>query len=137
MNTLQILQSQANLPRHRAVVARFCVCLALVISLLPPRWIRRFLGLIRVGAATACTTEVSLAREAVVSVSVLCAGEGCLQRSIATALMCRMVGVWPTWCVGARTEPFQAHCWVEVDGHPVGEELTRGDFSKLIVVGPK
>ena len=45
-----------------------------------------------------------------------------MPRSIATALLCRMSGTWPTWRVGVRTvAPFSAHAWVEAEGKPVDE----------------
>ncbi|TVL90274.1 lasso peptide biosynthesis B2 protein [Streptomyces sp. SAJ15] len=65
--------------------------------------------------------DIRDARHAVVAVSVTCAGQGCLQRSVATALLCRLAGTWPDWCTGIRTNPFLAHAWVEGDGEPVGE----------------
>jgi hypothetical protein len=72
----------------------------------------------------------------VVAVSVLCAGEGCLQRSLATALLCRMRGSWPTWCTGVRTMPFGAHAWVEADGVPVDEPHQPGHYRPVITVPP-
>jgi hypothetical protein len=70
----------------------------------------------------------------VVSVSTLCAGQGCLPRSIAAALLCRARGSWPGWCVGVRTAPFAAHAWIEADGDPVGEPLGTESFRRVIVV---
>ncbi|WP_241481557.1 lasso peptide biosynthesis B2 protein [Nocardiopsis gilva] len=67
-------------------------------------------------------------------VSTLCAGEACLQRSLATVLLCRMGGSQPTWCVGVRTEPFQAHAWVEAEGAPVGEPMPADYYRPLIRV---
>jgi hypothetical protein len=71
-----------------------------------------------------------------VAVSVLCAGEGCLQRSLATALLCRLRGTWPTWCTGVRTMPFSAHAWVEADGEPVDEPHPAGHYRPVITVPP-
>ncbi|GGS14184.1 hypothetical protein GCM10010252_62030 [Streptomyces aureoverticillatus] len=56
--------------------------------------------------------EALRARQEVTTVSTLCAGRYCLQRSLATALLCRMRGHVPTWCSGVRTTPFGAHAWV-------------------------
>ena len=69
-------------------------------------------------------------REEVLSVSPACRGRNaCLTRSIAVALLSRMDGKWPTWCVGVLvTPPFTAHAWVEVEGRVVGEELAIGDY---------
>jgi hypothetical protein len=66
----------------------------------------------------------------------LCAGEGCLQRSLATALLCRLRGSWPTWCTGVRTMPFGAHAWVEADGVPVDEPDPPGHYRPVITVPP-
>lgn len=71
-----------------------------------------------------------------VAVSLLCAGDGCLPRSLATALLCRLRGTWPTWCAGARTAPFAAHAWVEVAGEPVGEPHPAGYYRALVTVPP-
>ncbi|MGJ3561238.1 hypothetical protein ACR6C2_35130 [Streptomyces sp. INA 01156] len=30
-------------------------------------------------------------------------------RSVSVALLCRLLGVWPTWCVGTRTAPRSRH----------------------------
>jgi hypothetical protein len=60
----------------------------------------------------------------------------CLQRAIATALLCRLGGVWPTWCTGVRTAPFAAHAWIEVDGQPVGEPYPAGYHHPIITIPP-
>ncbi|MEU6552647.1 lasso peptide biosynthesis B2 protein [Streptomyces sp. NPDC046915] len=61
---------------------------------------------------------------------------GCLQRTIATALLCRVRGAWPTWCTGVRTHPFAAHAWVEAEGRLVGEGHLRGHFKTLMSIAP-
>ncbi|MEU9117139.1 lasso peptide biosynthesis B2 protein [Streptomyces sp. NPDC048483] len=60
--------------------------------------------------------------------------EGCLRRSVATALLCRMRGVWPHWCTGVRTAPFRAHAWVEVEGLAVGGPYWLGEYRRMVVV---
>ncbi|MGW3313227.1 lasso peptide biosynthesis B2 protein [Streptomyces sp. NPDC001073] len=69
-------------------------------------------------------------------VSLRCAGQARLQRSVATALLCRARGTCPTWCTGVRTNPFSVHAWVEVEGVPVGELYPAGHFRTLLTVGP-
>jgi hypothetical protein len=71
-----------------------------------------------------------------VAVSLHCAArEGCLARSLATVLLCRLRGGWPTWCVGARRlPPFAAHAWVEADGVMVGEDHPTDYFRTLFTV---
>ncbi|UWM48641.1 lasso peptide biosynthesis B2 protein [Streptomyces carpaticus] len=115
------LEASARVPRGRRLLARAAVAVALPLARLSPRRLRRVLGALARRARPATEAEALAARRAVVSVSKRCAGQGCLQRSIATAVLCRLTGCWPDWCTGVRTEPFRAHAWVEVDGRPVGE----------------
>ncbi|MFC7326824.1 lasso peptide biosynthesis B2 protein [Marinactinospora rubrisoli] len=123
-----------RLPFGRRMSGRVAVGLAHVLATLPPRRIRSVLRLLRRGARPATAVQARRARETVVAVSLFCAGEGCVQRSLATVLLCRMRGVWPTWCLGVRTEPFRAHAWVEVDGEPIGEQQRAGYYRPLIMV---
>lgn len=112
------------------------VALARLVARQPPGRIRKVLYAVRKGARPATREEASAARRAVVAVSVLCAGEGCLQRSLATALLCRVRGTWPTWCTGVRTMPFSAHAWVEAEGEPVDEPHPAGHYRPVITVPP-
>lgn len=120
----------------RRVAVHLAVGAARTLARLPPRRIRRVLHLLRRGAAPATPEQALAAREDVVAVSVLCSGQYCLQRSLATALVCRIRGVWPTWCTGVRTPPFAAHAWVEVDGRPVGEPADTVTYRPLVMVPP-
>src|SRR5258705_13422336 len=45
----------------------------------------------------------------------------CLQRSFVATRLLRRAGIAAKMAVGARTAPFKAHAWVEVDGKPVTE----------------
>ncbi|MGI5423479.1 lasso peptide biosynthesis B2 protein [Streptomyces sp. CA-179760] len=103
----------ARPPVSRRIAAHTAVAAARLIALLPPRRIRTALLLVRRGARPAHYDEALRARQDVTAVSTLCAGRYCLQRSLATALLCRVHGHWPTWCSGVRTSPFAAHAWVE------------------------
>ncbi|ATL32300.1 lasso peptide biosynthesis B2 protein [Streptomyces formicae] len=123
-----------RLPLRRRPPVLVATVAARLIVLLRPRRVRRVLTAVRRGAAPATTEQALAARRAVVAVSARCAGEGCLQRSVATALLCRMRGVWPDWCTGVRTEPFRAHAWVEVDGLPVGEPHQSTAYHRMMVV---
>lgn len=71
-----------------------------------------------------------------VSVSLRCAGQDCLRRSVATTLLCRARGTWPTWFTGVRTHPFAAHAWIEAEGHTVGEPADTASFHTLLTVPP-
>lgn len=95
--------------------------------------------LLRRGAAPATYPQAQQAREAVLAVSLSCAGnQGCLRRSLATTLLCRMSGRWPTWCIGVRTlPPFGAHAWVEAEDRLVDEDVPETYFSRLMGVGPQ
>ncbi|MEU1080732.1 lasso peptide biosynthesis B2 protein [Streptomyces sp. NPDC005908] len=117
--------------------ARVAVVLARPLLLLPPARLGRALRLLSRGARPAGHDRTHRARRAVTTVSAVCAGrEGCLPRSVATALLCRARGEWPTWCVGVRAAPpFGAHAWVEAEGRLVGEDLPRSYFRRLITVG--
>lgn len=136
MTTPMALPERERPPWRIRLVAHLAVALARLLARQPPGRIRRLLLVIRQGARPATAVEASAARRAVVAVSVLCAGEGCLQRSLATALLCRLRGSWPTWCTGVRTMPFGAHAWVEADGAPVDEPHPPGRYRPVITVPP-
>ncbi|CAM3904592.1 lasso peptide biosynthesis B2 protein [Kibdelosporangium persicum] len=119
-------------------LARLAVLLALVIAKLSPERQFALLNVLRRGARASTVRETHQARNAVLFSSVLCTGPWCLQRSIATALLCRLCGTWPEWCVGVRTEPFRAHAWVQVDGTPVDEDTEQVDqFHRMVVIRPR
>ncbi|MER7001086.1 lasso peptide biosynthesis B2 protein [Streptomyces sp. NPDC000410] len=134
MSQSMVPATRRRLPLRRRPAALLATAAARLIVALKPRRIRRVLSVVRRGAAPATMRQALAAREAVVAVSARCAGEGCLQRSVATALLCRMRGVWPEWCTGVRTAPFRAHAWVEVDGLPVGEPHRPGEYQRMMVV---
>jgi hypothetical protein len=129
-------RSRGSVPLPRRVAALVAVALARILDRLGPGRIAAVLCRVRAGARPATYAEAALAREAVVAVSALCAGEGCVPRSIATALLCRLHGSWPTWYVGVRTEPFGAHAWVEAGGRPVGEAGEPAGHEPILVVAP-
>lgn len=123
-------------PFRRRMLTRLVVGAARVLSTLSPAQIRMVLGWLRRGAQPATAEQAKAARDAVIAVSLTCAArEGCLPRSLATVLLCRLYGQWPTWCVGARRlPPFGAHAWVEVDGVPVEEPYPSDYFRALFRV---
>lgn len=120
----------------RRIRVRAMVAAARLLATRSPQHIRKVLAWLRPGARPATYEEARDARQAVVSVSLACAGrEGCLLRSLATTLLCRSYGQWPTWCVGARRlAPFYAHAWVEVDGVAVGEDYPADYFRTFFTV---
>lgn len=125
-------QRSTNVPFHLRQVARCTVVAAWLLIRLSPARQRRVLSLAVRGARPAPYGKALDCRQAVVTVSRKCAGLGCLQRSVATVLLCRMSGVWPEWCTGVRTEPFRAHAWVEAEGRPVGEGDDLRLFHKMM-----
>ncbi|PAZ12398.1 hypothetical protein CLM62_29845 [Streptomyces sp. SA15] len=134
----QVLDTRGDRPPlRRRVPARAAVVAARLLSRLPPRRIRLVLTLLRHGAAPAAYEQALAARQDVTATSTLCSGRHCLQRSLATALLCRLRGVWPTWCTGVRTLPFSAHAWVEADGRAVGEPADTAAYRRVITVPPR
>jgi hypothetical protein len=131
-----VVYDPRSVPLARRFLVRALVGAARLLATQPPRRIRRALGVVQRGARPATYAQAKAARDAVVAVSLPCAGrEGCLPRSLATVLLCRTRGEWPTWCVGARRlPPFAAHAWVEVDGLPVDEDSPPDYFSKFFTV---
>ncbi|NEY34061.1 lasso peptide biosynthesis B2 protein [Streptomyces sp. PRKS01-65] len=127
-------EPRTRTPLGLALLARGAVALAWCLIRLPPGRLRRVLAACARGARPATEDQALRSRRAVVSVSRRCAGQGCLQRSVATVLLCRVRGHWPDWCTGVRTQPFRAHAWVEVDRRPVGESDNVRLFRTLLRV---
>jgi hypothetical protein len=125
-----------SVPLRRRILTHLAVGAARLLAAQSPRRIRRVLGWLRRGAQPATFEQAKAARDTVVSVSLTCAGrEGCLPRSLATILLCRLRGRWPIWCVGVRRmPPFGAHAWVEADGVPVDEDYPPDYFRKFFTV---
>jgi transglutaminase superfamily protein len=124
-------------PLRRRWAARIAVAAARGLAHLPPRRIRAVLTLLRRGATAASHGQALAARRDVTATSTLCSGRYCLQRSLATALLCRMRGHWPTWCTGVRSPPFAAHAWVEAEGRRVGEPDEAATYRPLLTVPPR
>lgn len=129
--------SSESASRGALLRTRGCVAVAFAVSQLRPSRIRRLMQAVVRGGRKPGIAESEYHRGLVVSVSTLCAGEGCLPRSIATALLARSYGYGVTWCTGVRDRPFSAHAWVEIDGRPVGEPADLGEYRKMIVCRPK
>lgn len=121
----------------RAVTVRAAVLAGLLLARLSPRRLRAVLGRVAAGARATPYPQVETYYREVSAASPRCAGwQGCLPRSIAVALLCRLRGGWPQWCVGVRaTPPFAAHAWVEADGRIVAEPGGSEDYRVLMTVG--
>jgi len=133
----QILDTTARPPLHRRIPAHVAITAARTLARLPPRRIRTILEALRRGATPATYEQALAARTDIVATSVRCAGRHCLPRSLATTLLCRLRGVWPTWCTGIRTPPFTAHAWIEVAGQPVGEPTDTPSYRPILTVPPR
>lgn len=136
MSTPAALAERRRLPLHRRLAPLGAVAVARVLARLPPVRLRKILELAHRGAPPTTFAQADAARQAVISVSLRCAGQACLQRSLAVALLCRIHGTWPTWRTGVRVSPFTAHAWVEAEGRPVGEPFPQGHYHPLLTVPP-
>jgi hypothetical protein len=125
-----------SVPLPRRIVTYLAVGSARLLATQSPKRIRTVLGWLRRGARPATAKQAKAGWDAVVAVSLHCAArEGCVARSLATVLLCRLRGQWPTWCVGARrVPPFAAHAWVEAEGAMVGEDYPPDYFRILLTV---
>jgi hypothetical protein len=134
-----VLSSGEPLPKRHRPAAVTAVLAARLLSGRSPHRICQVLRLLRRGASPASVADARAARNAVITVSRRCAIErGCLQRSLATTLLCRLRGTWPTWCTGVRTAPFfAAHAWVAVDGELVDEPRGAGSYAPSLTVPPR
>lgn len=137
MTQPQIAERSAKPPLRQRPAALVAVGAAKLLARLPPRRIRGILTMLRRGATPATYHQTKDAQDTILGISLLCGGRYCLQRSLATAALCRIRGSWPTWCVGVRTAPFVAHAWVEADGQLVGEPQGISYYRPLIVIPPR
>ncbi|MFJ4684983.1 lasso peptide biosynthesis B2 protein [Streptomyces sp. NPDC088789] len=122
--------------RKGRVRTKAAVAIGLLMARLPPRRLKTLLKRAAKGAGPADCQQTERHYYAVRVASRRCAGwQGCLPRSIAVALLCRLDGVWPDWCTGVRvTPPFAAHAWLEADGRIVAEPGSPDAYRALIRV---
>ncbi|MEY9212950.1 lasso peptide biosynthesis B2 protein [Thermobifida halotolerans] len=130
-------RNDVRLSLRANLAARCAVGLARLLARRPPERIRAVLERLRRGVRPAGHEEAKDAYDAVLAVSLRCAGpEACLQRSLAVVLLCRLRGHWATWCVGVpKRPPFAGHAWVEAEGRLVEEGVGYDYFSRLFSVG--
>jgi hypothetical protein len=137
MSATQVVPHYArSIPFGLRLRVRAAALAAAPLARLTPARLRVVLSWLRRGAAPAGYAEAAELRDATVGVSLQAAGpEGCLRRTLTVALLCRVRGIWPTWCVGVTAlPPFGAHSWIEADGRMVGEDEPEGHFTKLIAI---
>ncbi|WP_431831332.1 lasso peptide biosynthesis B2 protein [Corynebacterium propinquum] len=66
--------------------------------------------------------EVTQSRDAILSYTKRLHGSYCLPRALAVLHYCTHVyGTRPEVIVGARVDPFQAHCWLRAEGKIIDE----------------
>ncbi|WP_018499962.1 lasso peptide biosynthesis B2 protein [Parafrankia discariae] len=121
---------------RRDAPALLAVALARVLIRLSPGRLRQVMELLATGTRPAGYRQTLAALEAVTAVSRICRDQsGCLPRAVATALLCRVSGRWPTWRTGVRVAgSFAAHAWVEADGLMVGESVPPETYRPMITV---
>lgn len=133
--SLPIVSEPASRPRGTARIrTRLAVCLAFLLTFLPPHVLAILLRRVMKGAAPADLGATARVRAHVCAMSERCAGQGCLQRSIAVVLLCRLAGTAPVWKTGYRVAPFAAHAWVEVAGEPVSEPGNVSSYTTVLEV---
>ncbi|WP_071936562.1 lasso peptide biosynthesis B2 protein [Rhodococcus sp. 2G] len=127
-----------SLPFARRFAARIAGLCGHLLAHIAPVHLHRFLSIARTRAKPATVEEASQAWTDVITANIACDGpQACLTRSLATVVLCRFRGVWPTWVVGVRrSPPFGAHAWIEVEGMPVGESYPAGYHVPLVSVPP-
>lgn len=125
-------------PLARAQIA-VITPIACLIHRRSPQHMKRILQKLSTGARPATYDEAKRARDEILTASARCrGGSACLIRSLSVALLCRLRGTWPTWCVGVlAAPPFAAHAWVEADGEIVDEPLSQRDFRAFFKVSTR
>lgn len=136
MSSPVMIERRWTPPRRLLLPARIATVLARGLTALPPSVIAAVLSRVAKGSARAIPEEVAEWRNAVNSVSKRCAGNGCLQRSVAVMLLGGVYRRAPVWCTGFRLEPFLAHAWVEVNGEPIGEAAAVRKYHRIITIQP-
>jgi hypothetical protein len=92
------------------------------------------------GLRPATAQQARHAQAVITTLSPRCgSGRGCLPRSLATALACRMLyRTWPTWRVGMRYPPLMSHAWVQADNQLIGEDPdVIATYTPTLTVGPE
>ncbi|WP_070574212.1 MULTISPECIES: lasso peptide biosynthesis B2 protein [unclassified Brevibacterium] len=114
----------------RRVLIQLTVRVASIIQRRDSARLRELLTTIACRARPAAYEETNAIKEQVLTASPECRGnDACLTRSITIALLCRLRGRWPSWCVGVSlTPPFTAHAWVEAEDRVVEDILLVGDY---------
>ena len=116
------------------ITALFCANVSFFLIKLPPKKLSEVIEKLSKNTRKALPKEVESWRTSINSINVRCAGNGCLQRSVAVMLRGIIARRTPDWVSGFQVSPFIAHAWVEVDGIPIGEEMDLSNFQKILFV---
>ena len=128
------MEQRTKLSVKNKITALFCANVSFFLIKLPPKKLSEVIEKLSKNTRKALPKEVESWRTSINSINVRCAGNGCLQRSVAVMLRGIIARRTPDWVSGFQVSPFIAHAWVEVDGIPIGEEMDLSDFQKILFV---
>ena len=128
------MEQRTKLSVKNKITALFCANVSFFLIKLPPKKLSEVIEKLSKNTRKALPKEVESWRTSINSINVRCAGNGCLQRSVAVMLRGRIARRPPDWVSGFQVSPFIAHAWVEVDGIPIGEEMDLSNFQKILFV---
>ena len=128
------MEQRTKLSVKNKITALFCANVSFFLIKLPPKKLSEVIEKLSKNTRKALPKEVESWRTSINSINVRCAGNGCLQRSVAVMLRGIIARRTPDWVSGFQVSPFIAHAWVEVDGIPIGEEMELSNFQKILFV---
>lgn len=128
------MEQRTKLSVKNKIIALFCANVSFFLIKLPPKKLSEIIEKLSKNTRKALPKEVESWRTSINSINVRCAGNGCLQRSVAVMLRGIIARRTPDWVSGFQVSPFIAHAWVEVDGIPIGEEMDLSNFQKILFV---
>lgn len=128
------MEQRTKLSVKNKIIALFCANVSFFLIKLPPKKLSEIIEKLSKNTRKAFPKEVESWRISINSINVRCAGNGCLQRSVAVMLRGIIARRTPDWVSGFQLSPFIAHAWVEVDGIPIGEEMDLSNFQKILFV---
>ena len=128
------MEQRTKLSVKNKITALFCANVSFFLIKLPPKKLSEVIEKLSKNTRMALPKEVESWRTSINSINVRCAGNGCLQRSVAVMLRGIIARRTPDWVSGFQVSPFIAHAWVEVDGIPIGEEMDLSNFQKILFV---
>ena len=128
------MEQRTKLSVKNKITALFCANVSFFLIKLPPKKLSKVIEKLSKNTRKALPKEVESWRTSINSINVRCAGNGCLQRSVAVMLRGIIARRTPDCVSGFQVSPFIAHAWVEVDGIPIGEEMDLSNFQKILFV---